>query len=211
MGSRSAPVRSPRPPARCITLRRHVNKLIAVSSLTRRLLVLTRRSHLLRKLGPATCSSVVGNSLLLTVGFSFELSRLGGDIAKRGTVMGPLRSVRYLSILWNQYSIIWIEIRRGEADSRVSGGLHAACECMLQASVFLTFSAIEYVDGRRRDRHSPAQPPRPDDVSAQRQAAARGSRATCITARERPCINNRCTFTPPVRALAQTNDLRSCR
>ncbi|GBP74720.1 hypothetical protein EVAR_103554_1 [Eumeta japonica] len=35
--------------------------------------------------------------------------------------------VRYLSILWNQYSIIWMEIRSGEADSRVSGGLHAAC------------------------------------------------------------------------------------
>ncbi|GBP90106.1 hypothetical protein EVAR_62456_1 [Eumeta japonica] len=36
-----------------------------------------------------------------------------------------MKSVRYLSILWNQYSIIWIEIRSGEADSRVSDGLHA--------------------------------------------------------------------------------------
>ncbi|GBP05671.1 hypothetical protein EVAR_5019_1 [Eumeta japonica] len=32
-----------------------------------------------------------------------------------------MKRVRYLSILWNQYSIIWIEIRSGEADSRVSG------------------------------------------------------------------------------------------
>ncbi|GBP28418.1 hypothetical protein EVAR_102991_1 [Eumeta japonica] len=31
-----------------------------------------------------------------------------------------MKRVRYLSILWNQYSIIWIEIRSGEADSRVS-------------------------------------------------------------------------------------------
>ncbi|GBP28460.1 hypothetical protein EVAR_93407_1 [Eumeta japonica] len=31
------------------------------------------------------------------------------------------KGVRYLSILWSQYSIIWIEIRSGEADSRVSG------------------------------------------------------------------------------------------
>ncbi|GBP17757.1 hypothetical protein EVAR_102615_1 [Eumeta japonica] len=34
--------------------------------------------------------------------------------------------VRYLSILWNQYSIIWIEIRSGEADSRVSARASSA-------------------------------------------------------------------------------------
>ncbi|GBP37793.1 hypothetical protein EVAR_29995_1 [Eumeta japonica] len=37
-----------------------------------------------------------------------------------------MKRVRYLSILWNQCSIIWIEIRSGEADSRVSGRSHAA-------------------------------------------------------------------------------------
>ncbi|GBP61703.1 hypothetical protein EVAR_89082_1 [Eumeta japonica] len=31
-----------------------------------------------------------------------------------------MKRVRYLSILWNQYSILWIDIRSGEADSRVS-------------------------------------------------------------------------------------------
>ncbi|GBP58719.1 hypothetical protein EVAR_35498_1 [Eumeta japonica] len=48
------------------------------------------------------------------------------DIFLRMCLVG-MKRVRYLSILWNQYSIIWIEIRSGEADSRVSGGLHAAC------------------------------------------------------------------------------------
>ncbi|GBP19773.1 hypothetical protein EVAR_8933_1 [Eumeta japonica] len=37
---------------------------------------------------------------------------------RRGTLSITPTGVRYLSILWNQYSIIWIEIRSGEADSR---------------------------------------------------------------------------------------------
>ncbi|GBP88006.1 hypothetical protein EVAR_60033_1 [Eumeta japonica] len=31
-----------------------------------------------------------------------------------------MKRVRYLSIPWNQYSILWIEIRGGKTDSRVS-------------------------------------------------------------------------------------------
>ncbi|GBP58301.1 hypothetical protein EVAR_11581_1 [Eumeta japonica] len=42
------------------------------------------------------------------------------DISKFHFDQNDSLGVRYLSILWNQYSIIWIEIRSGEADSRVS-------------------------------------------------------------------------------------------
>ncbi|GBP32696.1 hypothetical protein EVAR_16859_1 [Eumeta japonica] len=66
------------------------------------------------------------------------------------------RGVPYLSILWNQYSIIWIEIRSGEADSRLvdtwKGLLFLDHQTTRSGMVATVFKSFRLVAGRAKSK-----------------------------------------------------------
>ncbi|GBP29554.1 hypothetical protein EVAR_93351_1 [Eumeta japonica] len=65
------------------------------------------------------------------------------DMLKYQLYYSRIISVRYLSILWNQYSIIWIEIRSGEADSRVRLHFMGIVTAIDYVSSSLTYHVLE--------------------------------------------------------------------